>query len=151
MARVGKKPVQIIENKKWFYISERDCASFDYVWFKSQLLEQWLIGRNETPRRRVFASHYGTVAGYDVYLELIAQVQKHCGQWNVDCTAMLCPALCDYEGIHIRIDWPNGKYSLGRVERRGRVIKYHELVKDGNKYGSKIHPWNLDGAEITMA
>ena len=44
-----------------------------------------------------------------------------------------------------------GKYSLGRVERRGRVIKYHELVKDGNKYGSKIHPWNLDGAEITMA
>lgn len=132
------------------YIEKHKTLTFKYVWNKSLLLEQWLLARNETPRRRVFQSYYGTAAGYEAFKELVAQVETHCGQWNVDCTAMLCPALLYVEGALCRISWPNGKKSEGFIERRGRVIKYHSIIKDGNRAGGKIDPWHFDGATVEV-
>lgn len=140
--------VEVLLDKE-LYATKHKRYSFKYVWYKSQLLEQWLLSRGELPRRRVFTSHYGTAAGFEVYIELVAQVETHCGQWNVDCLAMLCPDLIPFEGREIFIGWLRGKTSKGRIERAGRRIKYHMIIKDGNKVGAKIDPWNIGGAMLT--
>lgn len=130
------------------YATKHKTLSFNYVWNKAGLLEAWLLARGELPRQRLFSNHYGTAAGYEVYKTLVAQVEGHCGQWGVECTAMLHPALMAVEGHYVRIDWPNGKHSTGRVIREGRAIKFHRIVKDGNRYGAKIDPWHFEGAAV---
>lgn len=123
---------------------------FDYLWNKGLRLEAWLLANNELPGRRLFGTQHGTKAAFDTYCALVWQVEQYCGLWGVVCTAMLCEGLTGLEGALVRVTWPNGKKSEGFIQRRGRAIKYHMIVKDGNINGAKIDPWRFEGAAVEV-
>lgn len=149
MAVKKRKEVITVNETKWFLeVKTGKYTRWDYVWYKTQMLERWLLANNMLPKIALMPLHYGSVAGYWVMVDMVDKIEKHCKTFGIDCRAMVFEGLTGLEGLEVEVLWKSGKRSHGVVELRGKWIKYHTLIKGANKYGTVVKSWEVESVEV---
>lgn len=134
------KDIEVMRDTKYYKVGDK-WVSFDYVWYKTGLLVEWLERLDIVPRWALFDAHYGTARGYEIYKGLVKQVERVCAARGIECEAMLHGGLKGVEGVDMKVSWEGGAWVAGRVERKGKYIKYYMIVRSGQTLGRKVDPW----------
>lgn len=139
-----KKTNVEVDAARQMYVKNGVNHSFDYVWRKHCALVEWCGRMKHGVNTPIRDTMYGTEYGWHQYKEAEYDVKAYCQIFKTTCDAMLHPDIRWSEGLYIWLRWINSnKSTQGIVTESGLHIRYHEIIKPGNKVGSRITPWNV--------
>lgn len=118
--------------------------SIEYVTYKLEIMKKWLQ-EHGLPLPDLINSPRGAIEQYLAYIDATESIEAYCHIFEIECHILLCEKLIRHEGMIVGLTRRNGKMIIGRIFRQGIYIKYHKLIKDGDRSGTFCKPYDIIG------